>query len=143
MSGVAHLLRPELRDFTAYHAASPRRGVVRLHANESSWRADWDDTDDGLNRYPDPRPAALVGALAALYGVAPGCGAGDARQRRCHRPAGARLLPGRPRCRAGVPADLRHVRGGGALQGADVVEVPLKRDFGIDARPSRRPSARA
>jgi histidinol-phosphate aminotransferase len=127
MSGVAHLLRPELRDFTAYHAASPRRGVVRLHANESSWRSDWDETSDGLNRYPDPRPAALVGALAVALRRGARGGARHARQRRRDRPAGARLLPRRGGCRAGLPADLRHVCRGARLQGAEVIEVPLKR----------------
>jgi len=134
MSGIAHLLRPELRDFTAYHAASPRRGVVRLHANESSWRADWDETDDGLNRYPDPRPAALVGALAALYEVAPGAllatrGSDDAID-----------LLVRAFCRAGqdavlvCPPTFGMYAVAARLQGAEVVEVPLKRDFSVDAR---------
>jgi histidinol-phosphate aminotransferase len=133
MSGVAHLLRPELRDFSAYHAASPQRGVIRLHANESSWRADWDDTDDGLNRYPDPRPARLVSALAALYGVAPGAvlvtrGSDDAID-----------LLVRAFCRAGQDAVLTCPPTFGMyavaarLQGAAVIEVPLKRDFALDA----------
>lgn len=132
MSGIAHLLRPELRDFTAYHAASPRRGVARLHANESSWRASWDDTDDGLNRYPDPRPAALVGALAGLYGVTPGSvlatrGSDDAID-----------LLVRAFCRAGedavlvCPPTFGMYAVAARLQGARVIEVPLNRDFGVD-----------
>lgn len=134
MSGVAHLLRPELRDFTAYHAASPRRGVLRLHANESSWRAAWDETEDGLNRYPDPRPAALVGALAALYGVAPAAvlatrGSDDAID-----------LLVRAFCRAGqdsvvvCPPTFGMYAVAARLQGAAVVEVPLTRSFGVDWR---------
>jgi histidinol-phosphate aminotransferase len=131
MSGVAHLLRPELRDFTAYHAASPRRGVLRLHANESSWRSAWDETEDGLNRYPDPRPAALVGALAALYGVAPGAvlatrGSDDAID-----------LLVRAFCRAGqdavvvCPPTFGMYAVAARLQGAGVVEVPLTRNFNV------------
>lgn len=134
MTGVTHLLRPELRDFTAYHAASPRRGVVRLHANESSWRAAWDETDDGLNRYPDPRPAALAGALAALYGVAPAAvlatrGSDDAID-----------LLVRSFCRAGedavivCPPTFGMYAVAVRLQGAAVIEVPLRREFGLDAR---------
>lgn len=134
MSGVAHLLRPELRDFSAYHAASPRRGVVRLHANESSWRAEWDETDDGLNRYPDPRPAALVNALAGLYEVAPGAvlatrGSDD----------GIDLLV-RAFCRARedavlvCPPTFGMYAVAARLQGAGVVEAPLKADFSIDVR---------
>jgi histidinol-phosphate aminotransferase len=133
VSGVAHLLRPELRDFTAYHAASPRRGVVRLHANESSWRSAWDETSDGLNRYPDPRPAALVGALASLYGVAPGAvlatrGSDDAID-----------LLVRAFCRAGqdavlvCPPTFGMYAVAARLQGAEVIEVPLKRNFAVDA----------
>jgi histidinol-phosphate aminotransferase len=132
MSGTLHLLRPDLRDFTAYHAASPRRGVVRLHANESSWRAGWDETDDGLNRYPDPRPEALVHALASLYGVAPGAvlvtrGSDDAID-----------LLVRAFCEAGrdavlvCPPTFGMYAVAARLQGAGVVEVPLKADFSLD-----------
>jgi histidinol-phosphate aminotransferase len=132
MSGVAHLLRPELREFAAYHAASPRRGVVRLHANESTWRAAWDDTEDGLNRYPDPRPTRLVAAMAALYGVAPGAvlatrGSDDAID-----------LLVRAFCRSGrdavvvCPPTFGMYAVAARLQGADVVEAPLKRNFRFD-----------
>jgi histidinol-phosphate aminotransferase len=132
VTGVAHLLRPELRDFSAYHAASPRRGVVRLHANESSWRAGWDETDDGLNRYPDPRPAALVNGLAGLYEVAPGAvlatrGSDD----------GIDLLV-RAFCRAGedavlvCPPTFGMYAVAARLQGAGVVEAPLRADFSVD-----------
>ena len=134
MSGTLHLLRPDLRDFTAYHAASPRRGVVRLHANEASWRADWDETDDGLNRYPDPRPEALVHALASLYGIAPGRvlvtrGSDDAID-----------LLVRAFCTAGedavlvTPPTFGMYAVAARLQGAGVIEVPLQRDFSLDAR---------
>jgi histidinol-phosphate aminotransferase len=133
MSGVTHLLRPDLRDFTAYHAASPRRGMVRLHANESSWRSDWDDTGDGLNRYPDPRPAALVNALAALYEVAPAAvlvtrGSDDAID-----------LLVRAFCRAGedavlvCPPTFGMYAVAARLQGAGVVEVPLDGRFNLTA----------
>ena len=66
MSTAARLLRPDLKGFAAYESAKPQRGVVRLHANESSWRADWDETDDGLNRYPEPRPPR---ASSRVYGM--------------------------------------------------------------------------
>jgi len=64
------MVRPDLRQFTAYQAASPARDAVRLHANESAWRHDWDVSSSGLNRYPDPRPDAVLRRLAELYGVA-------------------------------------------------------------------------
>ena len=132
MSGVENLLRPELRAFSAYHAASPRRGVVRLHANESSWRADWDDTSDGLNRYPEPRSVALMEALAALYGVAPEAvlatrGSDDAID-----------LLVRAFCRAGkdavlvCPPTFGMYAVAARLQGAALIEVPLQRKFALD-----------
>ncbi|MGD9386819.1 MAG: histidinol-phosphate transaminase [Gammaproteobacteria bacterium] len=132
MSATLHLLRPDLRDFTSYHAASPRRGVVRLHANEASWRAAWDATDDGLNRYPDPRPEALVRALAGTYGVAPGNvlvtrGSDDAID-----------LLVRAFCVAGedavlvCPPTFGMYAVAARLQGARVVGVPLRPNFSVD-----------
>lgn len=133
MTSSIELLRPELREFVAYAAGSPRRGVLRLHANESSWRAAWDETDDGLNRYPDPRPAALLEALAALYSVPAEAvlatrGSDDAID-----------LLVRAFCRAGedavlvCPPTFGMYSVAARLQGAAVVEVPLKRDFALDA----------
>ncbi|MGB5591148.1 MAG: histidinol-phosphate transaminase [Gammaproteobacteria bacterium] len=63
------LVRPDLRRFAAYEAASRAADAVRLHANESAWRHDWDTSASGLNRYPDPRPDAVVDRIAELYGV--------------------------------------------------------------------------
>lgn len=132
MTSSIELLRPELREFAAYAAGSPRRGVLRLHANESSWRAAWDETDDGLNRYPDPRPAALLAALAALYKVPVDAvlatrGSDDAID-----------LLVRAFCRAGedavlvCPPTFGMYGVAARLQAAAVVEVPLKRDFALD-----------
>ncbi len=71
MSAQLDLLRPDLAGFRPYQAAAPDKSAIRLHANEVSWQRDWDDTPAGLNRYPDPAPAALLERLAALYGVPP------------------------------------------------------------------------
>jgi len=133
MSTAERLLRPDLRSFTAYESAKPERGVVRLHANESSWRAGWDDTDDGLNRYPEPRPPRLIQRLAALYGVAPEQvlatrGSDDAIDVLC-----------RAFCRAGkdavlvCPPTFGMYAVSAKLQGAGVVEVPLDARFRVDA----------
>lgn len=69
---VLDLVRDELRGFAGY--ASARRasvtGAVWLNANESPWRSPADD-GLGVNRYPEPQPAALRQALATLYGVEP------------------------------------------------------------------------
>lgn len=69
MTEPVSLARRDLRRFVPYEAASPARDAVRLHANESAWRHDWDDSQTGLNRYPDPRPTAVLSRLAGLYQV--------------------------------------------------------------------------
>ena len=65
------LVREDLRGFAGY--ASARRaslqGSIWLNANESPWRNPADPF--GVQRYPEPQPAALRAALAALYGVDP------------------------------------------------------------------------
>ena len=67
---ILDLVRDDLRAFGGY--ASARRagvtGSVWLNANESPWP---NPADAGArsHRYPDPQPAALTTALAALYGV--------------------------------------------------------------------------
>lgn len=69
---VIDLVRPDLRGFAGYSSA--RRagvgGTVWLNANENPWPGPG-DAGQGLNRYPQPQPAALRDALAALYGAAP------------------------------------------------------------------------
>ena len=74
---VMALVRPDLRAFAGYRSARSEalRGDVWLNANESPWANPADDqsaTGGGVRRYPDPQPAALRQALAALYGVASG-----------------------------------------------------------------------
>lgn len=66
---VLDLARPDIRALTPYSSARMEAGeaAVMLNANESPWPPA-DDTL-GLNRYPDPQPAALRARLAELYGV--------------------------------------------------------------------------
>lgn len=72
MSTLLDLVREDLRDFAGY--ASARRtglqGSVWLNANESAW-CNAADAAGNAHRYPEPQPAALLGALAGLYGVRP------------------------------------------------------------------------
>ncbi len=63
------LARPELLSLAPYSHAAWEPSLVRLHANEAPWRPAGDTTLAGLNRYPEPQPAALMTALAALYAV--------------------------------------------------------------------------
>lgn len=67
---VLDLVRPDLRDFGGYGSARKTglAGHVWLNANESPWLSPA-DPGQGLNRYPEPQPAALKARLAALYGV--------------------------------------------------------------------------
>ena len=67
---VLDLVRADLRDFGGYGSARKTglKGRVWLNANESPW-ASPADPGQGLNRYPEPQPAALRARLAALYGV--------------------------------------------------------------------------
>ncbi len=68
MSGVLALARPSVLTLEPYRSASYAGGRVRLNANEAPWRPPGDDSEAGLNRYPDPRPVALTRALGAYYG---------------------------------------------------------------------------
>ena len=64
---VLDLARPEIRAMQPYSSARMEAsgGAVLLNANESAWSPPG-EAGRGCNRYPDPQPAALVRALAAL-----------------------------------------------------------------------------
>lgn len=70
MTSVLDLVRPDLRTFAGYASARREKatGHVWLNANESPWRSSA-DTGLGLNRYPEPQPAALRARMAGLYSV--------------------------------------------------------------------------
>ncbi|WP_119717881.1 histidinol-phosphate transaminase [Cognatilysobacter tabacisoli] len=72
VAGVIDLVREDLRAFGGYRSARSERvdGQVWLNANESPW-ANPADADATARRYPDPQPADLRAALAALYGCRP------------------------------------------------------------------------
>jgi len=130
---VLELVRPELRGFTPYASArteSTQRAVM-LNANESPWPP---EGHAGLNRYPEPQPAALRERLARLYGVR----AGQVLMGRGSDEAIDLLL--RAFCRPGrdavviCPPTFGMYAVGAALQGAKVVEAPLAGDaFTLDA----------
>ncbi len=134
MTGPASLARADLRNFVPYESAVPKADMVRLHANESAWRHDWDDTGRGLNRYPDPRSEALTARLAGVYGVPTDQvlltrGSDDAID-----------VLVRAFCEAGrdrvvvCPPTFGMYAVAARLQGADVTECPLDADrgFGLD-----------
>ena len=131
MSWITDIARPEIVNLKPYEHASWEPHLERLHANELPWRADGDDTDAGLNRYPEPQPKELVARLAALYGVAKdqvlvGRGSDEAID-----------LLARSYCRAGQDAILICPPTFGMysvmahVQGAGVISVPLKVNEGF------------
>jgi len=133
MTGVLALARPDILALQPYQHAKWDPSLERMHANEMPWRAQGDNTQAGLNRYPEPQPRALVERVARLYDVPP-----------------ARVLVGRGSdeaidllvrafCRAGedqvviTPPTFGFYKVAARIQGAGVIEVPLSGDrFALD-----------
>jgi histidinol-phosphate aminotransferase len=126
VSWIHELARPDIVALKPYEHASWEPSLERLHANELPWRPADDDSDTGLNRYPEPQPRALVEGLAALYSVAPasvlvGRGSDEAID-----------LLTRAFCRAGhdtvlvCPPTFGMYSVSARIQGAEVAQVPLR-----------------
>ncbi|WP_395788725.1 histidinol-phosphate transaminase [Aquimonas sp.] len=134
------LVRPDLRGFGGYSSARKEAsgGRVFLNANESPW-APAIEGGEGLNRYPEPQPEALVERLAVLYGAQPdellvGRGSDEPID-----------LLVRALCRAGedavliCPPTFGMYSVAARVQNAALVEVPLRatqdpaRPFALDA----------
>ena len=131
MSWICEIARPDIVALKAYEHASWEPHLERLHANELPWRAVGDDSDAGLNRYPEPQPRELVAKLAALYGasreqVLVGRGSDEAIDVLC-----------RCFCRAGqdavivCPPTFGMYAVAARIQGADVINVPLRVNEGF------------
>ncbi len=129
MSDVLALVREDLRGFAGYSSARSETldGEIWLNANESAWA---NAADDGAScrRYPDPQPAALRGALADLYGVAPqrlliGRGSDEAIDLLVR----ATCAPGRDAVMVTPPVFGMYAVSA-RLQAAPLVEVPLLDD---------------
>ncbi|MEJ2383158.1 MAG: histidinol-phosphate transaminase [Xanthomonadales bacterium] len=130
---IEALARPEIVAMKPYSSArkeAPGRGVL-LNANEAP--VSLLDSAPGLNRYPDPQPAALLERLAHLYDVSP-----DRLLVTRGSDEGIDLLT-RVFCRAGRDAILQcppafgMYRIAAQTQGADVVSVPRRGgDFALD-----------
>lgn len=126
------LARPEILRLAPYRSARREAAIapVLLNANESPQAR---PGLCGLNRYPEPRPRALIAALAAHYGVRPECVLATRGS-----DEGIDLLL-RAFCNAGrdavliCPPTFGYYAVSAAVQGATVVEVPLRRPgYGLD-----------
>jgi len=137
MNPVLSLARPEIVGLKPYAHAAWLPSLTRLHANEAPWRPAGDVGAACLNRYPEPQPAALIERLAAVYGV----GAENVLAARGSDEAIDVLS--RIYLRAGRDAILQCTPTFGMyqvaahIQGADVVEVPLRREQGWRLDPQR------
>lgn len=131
MSWMTQLARPDIVALKAYEHASWEPALERLHANELPWRSPTDESQAGLNRYPEPQPRALLERFASLYDVDPqsvlvGRGSDEAID-----------LLVRGFCRAGLdnviicPPTFGMYAVAARIQGAGVLPVPLRADAGF------------
>ena len=130
---ILALARPDILQLQPYQHAAWDPSLERMHANEMPWRASGDNTQAGLNRYPEPQPRALVERMSQLYGVPKsqclvGRGSDEAID-----------LLVRAFCRAGqdnvliTPPTFGFYKVAAKIQGAGVLAVPLLRDgFALD-----------
>jgi histidinol-phosphate aminotransferase len=131
MNWITALARPGIQALQPYQHASWEPGLVRLHANEVPWRASCDASGAGLNRYPEPHPHQLAARLAALYGV------GAPSVLPCRGSDEAIDLLTRAYCRDGqdavliTPPTFGMYSLAARIQGAIVIEVPLRREAGF------------
>ncbi len=137
MNPLLSLARPEILTIKPYAHAAWLPSLTRLHANEAPWRPAGDATAAGLNRYPEPQPAALIERLAALYDVP------ASRLLATHGSDEAIDLLSRIFLRAGSDAIMQCTPSFGMyqvaahLQGAAVVDVPLERAHTWSLDPER------
>ena len=137
MNWLTHLMRPDLWGLAAYSSArTEAEGFVPsigIDANEFPW-SPFGQTAARCeaNRYPEPQPVALLGRLAAVWGVARenilvGRGSEEGMEEVM------RLF-----CRAGVdqilicPPTYGMYKVAATVQGAEVLTVPLRADWQLD-----------
>jgi histidinol-phosphate aminotransferase len=122
---ILALARPDILQLQPYQHAAWDPSLERMHANEMPWRASGDNTQAGLNRYPEPQPRALVERMSQLYSV-------PASQLLVGRGSDEAIdLLVRAFCRAGqdnvviTPPTFGFYKVAAKIQGAGVLEVPL------------------
>ena len=120
---MENLIRKDLHGFKGYSSArkEAQETKINLNANESPW-------SNGLNRYPDQQPQALVKQLAGYFSVAE-----DSLLVTRGSDEGIDCLM-RLFCQAGqdsiviCPPTFGMYRIAAQLQGAEVIEAPLQVD---------------
>ena len=128
---LARIARPEILGLAPYAHASWEPALTRLHANENPWRDADDASLTGLNRYPEPEPAALEARLAALYGVAADeLLAARGSDEAIDLLARVFLCPGKDAALI-CPPTFGMYAVAARIQGASVIEVPLRRERGF------------
>ncbi|MGH8254211.1 MAG: histidinol-phosphate transaminase [Steroidobacteraceae bacterium] len=134
MSWITEIARPDIQQLAPYQHAEWEPSLVRLHANELPWRSGSDASAAGLNRYPEPHPQALATRLAQLYGVdddavLPCRGSDEAIDllNRCYVRSGRDAIVITPPTFGMYSLCAR-------VQGASIIEVPLRREaeFAVD-----------
>lgn len=136
---IEALVRPQIRALQAYHVPQAE-GLIKLDAMENPypWPGElaqaWADALRGvqLNRYPSPHPPELLSMLARQAGVPPGCelllgnGSDELIQL-------IDLCLARPGAKVLLPTPTFSMYSLIArVAGLEVVEVPLRADFGLD-----------
>ena len=125
MSWITSLAREAVQKGRAYKAPTTSN-LARLHANELPWPPDYDPDPGSLNWYPLLYPAALTERMAEHYGVRPeevSVTRGSSEGIDCLY---------RAFCESGrdsaifCPPSFEMFRWYGRLQGARVLEVPLR-----------------
>jgi histidinol-phosphate aminotransferase len=133
MSSISQLIRQDLVNFKGYSSARDEAngGKIWLNANELPWCHE-DDKHLRINRYPDKEPAHLLKRLAEMYQV-------HIDQIACARGSDEAIdLLMRLFCGAGKDAIIIFPPTFGmynvyaALQGAEVIEVPLTPDYQLN-----------
>ncbi|WP_300974617.1 histidinol-phosphate transaminase [Sphingomonas sp. LHG3406-1] len=139
MIGLARrLARPEILALAPFDLGNraPDPDAIKLDANESPFGPlSGGSVAAGVNRYPEPQPQRLRGAMASLYGVAPEQflitrGGDDAIDLLCRT-----FLRGAEDKVAVTTPSFSAYAHFAQLQGATVVEIPLNPNFDLDADP--------
>ncbi len=134
MSWITSLAREAVRNGRAYKAPTTPN-LARLHANELPWPQNYDPAPGQLNFYPLLHPEALAEKMAAHYGV-------RAEEIAITRGSSEGIdCLYRAFCEAGrdavlfCPPSFEMYRWYGHIQGAEVIEVPLRAEagFALDA----------